>query len=525
MKVLITEPIADAGVEQLKQDFEVDVKTDLSPEQLKECISEYDALIIRSATQVDGEVISKAGKLKIIGRAGIGLDNVDVEAATKKGIIVANAPQSNIVSAAEHTIALLLTQCRNIPQANVSLKSGEWKRAKFEGAEVAGKILGVVGLGRVGAIVAQQALGLNMKVIAYDPFLSKERFVTLGAKRVEKLEDLLKRADFITVHLPKTKETIGMFGEREFSLMKDGVRIVNTARGGIFQEAALIKALRGGKVASAGIDVFEKEPCTSSPLFEFNQVVVTPHLGASTQEAQDRAGITIAEQVVAALKGEFVGNAVNIAAAEIEDAVKPFLPLTEKLGRLFTQITEGRPINEIEIEYAGNISRYNTSILTVAAFKGMFTPIVYEPVTYVNAPILARERGIEVKEVKTVSTRDYLNVVTIRGRDNEHEVTAGGTLVGKKNQERFVSIYDFDIDMLPSEFMAFFRYKDVPGIIGKVGTILGKNNINIANMQVGRKVLHGEALMGINVDIPIPEEVMEEIRQQAGISDAKFMTL
>jgi len=525
MKILITEPIAEAGVEQLKSDFEVDVKTDLTPEQLREVIKDYDALIVRSATQVTQEVIKQADNLKIIGRAGIGVDNIDVEAATKKGIIVANAPQSNVVSAAEHTIALLLAQCRNIPQANLSLKSGEWKRSKFEGVEVAGKTLGLVGLGRVGTIVAQQALGLGMKVIAYDPYLSKERFQTLGVERIEKLDNLLKRADFISVHLPKTKETIGMFGEREFALMKDGVRIVNTARGGIFQEAALIKALKEGKVASAGIDVFEKEPCTSSPLFEFSQVVVTPHLGASTQEAQDRAGIMIAEQVSAALKGEFVSNAVNIAAPEIEDAVKPFIPLTEKLGRLFTNITEGRPMNEIEIECAGNISRYDTSILTVAALKGIFTPIVHEPVTYVNAPILAKERGIELKEVKTNITRDYLNVVTVRGRDNEHEITAGGTLVGKNNQERFVSIYDFDIDMVPSKYMAFFRYKDVPGMIGKVGTILGKNNINIANMQVGRKVLHGEALMGINVDVPIPEEVMEEIRQQAGISDAKFMIL
>ena len=513
------------GIEKLKNShFDVDIRAEMSQEELRAVIGDYDALIVRSATQVTEEIINGGQKLKIIGRAGIGLDNVDVGAATRKGIIVANAPQSNVVSAAEHAITLLLAQCRNVPQANSSLRSGKWERKKFEGVEVSGKTLGIVGLGRVGTVVAKQALGLGMDVIAYDPYVSEERFRELKVDGTENLYDLLKVADFISFHLPKTKETQGMIGGKEFAAMKDGVRIVNTARGGIMEEKALIKALKEGKVASCALDVFEKEPLTKSPLFKFNQVIVTPHLGASTQEAQDRAGITIAEQVIAALKGEFVSYAVNIDAPAVEEKVKPFLPLVEKLGRLFTSISEGSPINEIEIEYAGNLHNYNISILTVAALKGLFTPVVTEPVTYVNAPIIAAERGIEVKEIKTATSRGYVDVITIRGKDRAKELSVGGTLVGK-NKERFVSIYDFDIDMVPSKYMAFFRYADLPGMIGIVGTILGKSGINIANMQVGRRVIGGEALMGINVDTPIPESVMREIQKKRGFSRAKFLIL
>lgn len=521
---MVAETIAPTAIDSLKGDFEVDVLTGLEPEELKKRIKEYDALIIRSATNVNADLIEAAENLKIIGRAGIGLDNVDVEAATRRGIVVANAPQSNVVSAAEHSVALLLAQSRNIHQANSSLKAGRWERSRFQGIEVAGKVLGVVGLGRVGAIVADIAGAMGMKVIAYDPYLSAERFQSIGVEKRETIDDVLKEADFLTVHLPKTKETIGMFGKKEFGLMKDGIRLINTARGGIFQEEALIEALKSGKVASAGIDVFEKEPCTSSPLFEYEQVLVTPHLGASTQEAQDRAGITIAEQVAAALRGDFVSNAVNISAGEIADGIKPFLSLVEKLGRMFTHISEGKTVSALEIEYAGKIANHDVSMLTVAALKGIFTPIVFEPVTYVNAPIMAKERGFEIKEVKTEVSKDYVNMVILRSRDTE-DIAIGGTLVGPKNQERFISIFDFDIDMVPSHYMAFFRYDDRPGMIGKVGKSLGDYNINIANMEVGRRVIGGEALMGINIDSPIPDSVLQEIIHEAGINYGKFLEL
>jgi len=524
MKALVADAIADLGVEQLRSaGIEVDVKTKLSPEELVKEIKNYDAIIVRSATKVTKEVIDAAPNLKIIGRAGIGLDNVDVDAATQRGIMVANAPEGNVISAAEHTLALLLAQARKIPQANTALKGSEWAR-KLKGVELYDKVLGVIGLGRVGALVAARAKGFEMRVVAYDPYVSKDRFQELGIELVDSLDELLKEADFITIHLPLTDSTRGLISDKEIGLMKNDVRIVNTARGGIIDEKALAKALESGKLAGAALDVFESEPCTSSPLFNLDQVVVTPHLGASTVEAQDRAGIIIAQQVTAGLKGEFVSNAVNIAAAKVEETVKPFLPLIEKLGRLLTHIADV-PINTIEIEYAGKIANSDVTILTVAALKGIFANVVHEPVTFVNAPLIAKERGIDIKEVKTKTATDYISTVTVRGGDSQGTISAGGTLVGKKNQERFISIYDFDIDMVPSEYMAFFRYEDKPGMIGKVGTVLGKNNINIANMQVGRRVLRGEALMGINVDSPISDKVMEDIKKEAGIADAKFMVL
>ncbi len=525
MRILVAEKIADSGIEMLRKDFEVDVKTNLSPEQLKEDIAKYDAIIVRSGTKVTRDIIERADNLKIIGRAGIGLDNVDMDTATRKGIVVANAPQSNIISAAEHTIALLLAQCRNIPQAFNSLRSGKWERNKFEGVELYGKTLGILGLGKIGTLVAQRANAFDMNVIAYDPYISKDRAAQLNVRLAETIDELLTESDFITIHLPKTLETVGIIGAKDIAKMKKGARIINAARGGLIDEEALADAIKSGHLAGAGVDVFDKEPCNDNPLFELDQVLVTPHLGASTLEAQDKAGITIAEQVLAALKGEFVSNAVNIAAAGVDDAIRPFLPLAEKIGRLLTYLVEKR-VGDLEVEYAGQISQYDISMLTVAVLKGMFEAVVHEPVTYVNAPILAKERGIEIKETKTAISRDYINVITVQTGDAEgKKISAAGTLLGKKDQERFVNIYDFDIDMVPSKYMAFFRYEDRPGMIGRVGTILGNNNINIANMQVGRKVLHGEALMGINVDVPIPSQVIGEIRSQAGITDAKFMVL
>lgn len=498
----------------------------MSAEELLEEIGKYDGLIIRSATKVTEEVISRADKLKVIGRAGIGVDNINLEAATKRGIIVANAPQSNTISAAEQTIALMLACARNIAQADASVKAGKWERSKFQGVEVYEKTLGILGLGRIGTLVASRAHGLGMKVVSYDPYVSKERFAQLGIERATKIEDVLKVADFITVHLPKTKETMGMFGEREFALMKDGVRLVNTARGGIYQIDALMNAINSGKVAAVGIDVFDVEPPTGNPVVECDAATCTPHLGASTVEAQDRAGTMIADQVIAGLKGEFVSNAVNIPLIPVEamEAVKPFLPLAEKLGKLFNKLTE-EGIHSIDVDYIGPISKYDTKLLTIAALRGFFDGVVEEQVNYVNAPVFAEERGIEVNESRKSSSQDYINVIRVRGKDGGEEITVAGTLVGNKNQERFVSIYEFDIDMMPTKYMAFFRYEDVPGMIGKVGTILGNHGINIANMQVGRKKIGGEALMGLNVDTPIPDAVIEEIKSAAGIGFAKFMTL
>jgi len=522
MKVLVKEKIAEAGVQQLRDDgFDVTFAPDMPADEMMKTIGEYDALIVRSATKVTADVIEASVKMKVIGRAGVGVDNVDVDAATKKGIIVCNAPTSNVISAAEHTIALLLAQARNIPQAVASLKAGKWERSKFGGTEVYEKTLGVVGMGRIGTLVASRAQGLGMRVIGHDPYVTKERFAQLGIEMIEQFDDLLKEADFITVHLPKTAETIGMFGEAEFSKMKDGVRLVNTARGGIYQEEALMAALDSGKVASVGIDVYPSEPCTDSPLFAYDQVVATPHLGASTTEAQDKAGTQIAEYVAAALKGEFVSTAVNIAAVspDVMEVFEPFLPLAEQIGKVYTHLAEGQ-IEELEIEFAGGLADYDTHLLTTAVLKGIFEHVVDEPVNYVNAPHLAEERGIVLKESKSTIMKDYANLVRLKGETDKGKVSIAGTTIGKKNEPRLVKLYDFDIDMVPSEHMAFFRYVDKPGMIGKVGTVLGGRKINIASMQVGRKKAGGTAVMGINVDEPIPADVLEEIKEQAGIEEA-----
>ncbi|HCG99378.1 MAG TPA: phosphoglycerate dehydrogenase [Actinobacteria bacterium] len=527
MKVLVKEKIAQAGIDSLKAaGFDVDVKVEMTAEELVEAIGEYDGLIIRSATKVTEEVINRADKLKVIGRAGIGVDNINIDAATKRGIIVANAPQSNIISAAEHTIALLLASARSIPQACSSTRAGKWERSKFQGIEVFEKVLGIIGLGRIGTLVATRAHGLGMKIFAYDPYVSKERYAQLGIERAGSIEDVLKVADFITVHLPKSKETMGMIGERELAMMKDGVRLINTARGGIYQQDPLINALTSGKVGGVGFDVFDTEPLTESPLFDFDQVICTPHLGASTVEAQDKAGTMIADQVIAGLKGEFVSNAVNIPLISVEamEAVKPFLALAEKLGRLFNALAEDG-IHSIDIEYVGQIAQHDTKLLTIATLKGVFENVVEEQVNYVNAPIFAEERGIEVNESKKSSSQDYVNLIRIKGSNGSEEIGVAGTIVGKKNQERFVNIYAFDIDMMPSKYMAFFRYEDVPGMIGRVGTILGENSINIANMQVGRKKIGGEALMGLNVDTPISDAVIDEIKSLPGVAYAKFMVI
>ena len=525
MRVLLTEKLSDAGIDLLRRDFQVDVRPELAGDGLVEAIAPYDALVVRSQTQVTADVIAAGENLKVVARAGIGLDNVDVEAATRRGVMVVNAPQSNIVSAAEHTIALLLAQARNIPQANADLKGGRWERSAYEGIELQGKTLGVLGLGRVGALVAQRAAAFGMRIIAFDPYVPKERAKEMGVELMPTLEALLVQADLITIHLPRTPDTEGLIGERELGLVKEGARLVNTSRGGIVDEQALAKALEDGKLDGAALDVFETEPTTESPLFGFDQVVVTPHLGASTTEAQDKAGTSVAEMVRLALSGEFVPYAVNVSAgAEVSESIKPYLPLAQKLGALLTGLAQGA-VRGVEAQYLGRIADVDTRVLTLAVVKGVLTGVVHEPVSFVNAPIIARERGIAISETRSTVSSDYVNLIHVKVDTDEGPVSVAGTLVGKRNAERVMQVNDYDIEMAPSKFMLFFTYGDRPGVIGQVGTILGQHDINIATMDVGRPTMGGTALMGLTLDSPVGQTVIEEIRSAIDAGPARFIVL
>jgi D-3-phosphoglycerate dehydrogenase len=534
-RVLIAEPLAAAGIELLASRHDVDVREGLTHTELLAAVAGADALVVRSATQVTAEVLAAAPDLKVVGRAGIGLDNVDVDAATRQGVMVVNAPQSNIISAAEHTVALILAQARNIPQAHAALRQARWERSRFQGSELYGKTVGIIGLGRVGALVAHRLLAFGVRLLAYDPYVSVERAaqmdVELGA-----LEEVLARADVVTIHLPKTAETTGLIGKDQLASMKRGARLVNTARGGIVDEAALAKAVESGHLASAALDVFTEEPTTTSPVLEVDNVVVTPHLGASTAEAQDKAGVAIAEQLLLALDGQFVPNAVNVDAGPVPDALRPYLPLAEKLGRLLTALTQGgpfagparsyaeggRPIGvggPVTATYTGEIAEHDTRVLTLAVLRGMFAEVVDEPVTYVNAPLLAAERGISITESSNRRSRDYVNLVTVAGPGRRGPVSVSGTILGPRNGERLVSVGELTVDLPPAEHMAFFWYADRPGVIGAVGSMLGAHGINIASMQVGRRSAGGEALMTITVDSAIPTEVMDRIVVEIGAHD------
>lgn len=482
-------------------------------------------MIVRSSTKITGDVIEAGDRLKVVGRAGIGLDNIDVETATRKGVLVVNAPQSNILSAAEHTMALLLSLARHVPAADASLRSGAWERDRFTGVELHGKTLGILGLGRIGTLVAQRAAAFGMRLLAYDPYVSKARAGQLGVELAAGIEELCRESDFITVHLPKTSETRAILGAKEFEFMKPGARVINVARGGIVDEQALLQAHRRGKVAGAAIDVYEKEPPGRHPFFEEPDFVLTPHLGASTEEAQAKAGVTIAEQVLLALRGEFAPYAVNIqGGAEYVETLRPFIPLTEKLGRILTGVA-GPGVNNLHFEFHGAISEQDTRILTLAGLKGLFSKIVHEPVTYVNAPLLASERGIEISETKSAVSHDFVNLILVSASSDDGTVTVGGSLVGKKDEERIVRVYDYAMDMAPERYMCFIRYRDRPGVIGEVGSVLGRSGINIASMQVSREKIGGEALMGLSVDEEIPEEVIDRISATIEARDAKFIDL
>ncbi len=525
-RVLVAEELAERGLESMRgAGLDVDVRVGLSPDELLQAVPGAAALVIRSATQVTAEVLAAGTDLVVVGRAGIGLDNVDVATATKRGVMVVNAPQSNVLSAAEQTIALMLAQARNIPQADADLKAGQWNRSRWAGVELYGKTLGIVGLGRVGVLVAQRANAFGMRLVAYDPYVSADRAHQLGIELAPTLEALVATADFLTIHLQKTKETIGLIDAELLAQAKPGLRLVNTARGGIVDEAVLAKAIEDGTIAGAAIDVFATEPTTESPLFGLPNVVVTPHLGASTVEAQDKAGQTIAEQVVLALRGEFVPFAVNLAATEANATVQPFLPLAERLGRLFTALAGG-VVDTLEVGYEGQIADYDCRVLTLGVLKGVLGPVVDEPVSFVNAPQLAEDRGLTVRETKQSSVRDYVNLVELRGTYGGRETHVAGTLYGKQSAPRIVGIDDHIVDApASSAHMLVVRNADVPGMIGKVGTILGDAGVNVDDMDVGKTAEGQAALMVLSTTAPVPDDVVDAIRNQEGVVDARAIEL
>jgi D-3-phosphoglycerate dehydrogenase len=517
-RVLVTEEIAERGLAGLRDaGYTVDVRLDLSPEQLLDEVRDADALIIRSATTVDAAVLAAGSRLAVVGRAGIGLDNVDVEEATRRGVMVVNAPQSNVISAAEHTMALLLAQARNVPQAHAALVAGRWERSRWEGVELADKTLAIVGLGRIGKLVAQRALAFGMRIVAYDPFVSAERARQLSVELLP-LDQLIVEADFLTVHLPKTKETVGLIGSDLLAKAKPELRLINVARGGIVDEQALVEALRDGRVGGAALDVFSAEPLTTSPLFGLPNVVVTPHLGASTREAQDKAGDTIAEMVRLAMAGEFVPFAVNVSAAEASETVRPFLALSERLGRLFGSLAEGAP-SPFEVAYEGQLAGYDTRILTLSVLKGLFGAVTDQPVTFVNAPQLAREHGVEVRETSTQTSVDYVNLITLRGAGH----TLAGTLSGRRSEPRIVNVDDHTTDVPPASHMLVVRNDDRPGMIGMVGTAVGDAGVNIADMDVGRSATAGSALMVLATTEPVPDPVVATLRAAPGITSVHVL--
>lgn len=519
-KVLVSEKLAEEGIQILKEKgFEVDVLLDMTPEELIATIPAYHALIVRSATQATREVIEAGVNLQVIGRAGVGIDNVDVEAATERGIIVCNAPFSNIVSAAEQTICLMLACARNTPQAYNSMHAGKWERSKFVGTELFEKTLAVFGLGRIGGLVAERARAFGMNLIGYDPYCTPERAAEMGVTLYDTVDEIVPLADFITVHLPKTKETIGMFGPEQYAAMKDGVILINTARGGIYNIESLADFIAAGKIGAAGIDVYEKEPCTESPLHEFENVILTPHLGASTKEAQARAGTQIAEYVAAGLDGSIVPTAVNMAPVppEVMDAVGPYVPACQIMGSLLAQINDDLP-NYLKITAAGSLAGADLSILAAGALGGILSNRNVSSVTPVNADAVARRHGIEVKTASTNDAREYASTVTLNADGEE----VACTLAGAGQTPRIVSLLGYPIEVVPSAHSLIFEYVDTPGKIGTIGTILGDAGINITTMQVGIKPEEKHALVFMNVEGPVGEDILEKLR---GALDLKNLWL
>jgi D-3-phosphoglycerate dehydrogenase len=518
--VLVAEELAPAALDVLAEDCEVRHVDGADRVALLPALADVDAVIVRSATQIDAEALAAGNRLKVVARAGVGLDNVDADAATARGVLVVNAPTSNITSAAEHAVALLMAAARNVPAANASLKSGEWKRSAFTGVELVDKTVGVVGLGRIGVLFAQRMAAFGVRLVAYDPYVPPARAGQLGVQLMP-LDHLLAESDFVSIHLPKTPETAGLIGEREIALMKPDAILVNAARGGLVDEHALAQALKEGRLRAAAVDVFATEPCTDSPLFAEPRAVVTPHLGASTAEAQDKAGLAVARSVKLALAGEFVPDAVNVQGGAVAEDLRPSLPLVERLGRLFTALAAGVPAN-LTVDIRGEIAAFDVSVLQLAALRGVFTDVVEEQVTFVNAPLLAADRGIEVVLTSTEECPDYRNLLTVRGTlPDGSVVSVGGNLTGPRMVQKLVGVNGFDVEVALAEHMVFLTYEDRPGVVGAVGQLLGQSGVNIAGMQVARQSEGGSALMVLTVDSAIRPGTLDEIGAAVGATQVR----
>jgi D-3-phosphoglycerate dehydrogenase / 2-oxoglutarate reductase len=532
-RVLVAENIGSSGIDLLREHFEVDVANGWSREELAEHIGDYEGILIRSATKLDAELLGRATRLRAVGRAGVGVDNVDVPAATKRGIIVANAPQSNVITAAEHTVALLLALARNVPQAHASLTSGKWERSKFSGVELNEKTLGILGFGRIGQLVAHRALALGMRVIAYDPYVGAERYRDMSVEQAHAPEDLYAEADFITLHLPKTPETEGWLNAEALAKCKDGVRILNVARGPLVVDEDLQAALDSGKVAGAALDVFRTEPITDHPLFGYKNVIVTPHLGASTAEATDRAGFQAAEQVVAALTGGVVTSAVNVPAIPSEDMelLGPFVSLCRALGRIASSVAEGASVDRVESEFLGAIAERDTRLLAIQVLLGVLQGHTEEEVNEVNAPAIAEERGIELAETKRSVAQDYTDLVRVTLSGGEHSVRVVGTLIGRRNRAHLLEVWGQRFAVQLEDHITVFRYRDVPGMIGRVGTSFGEHGINIVSAAVGHQPPSGggrddgQAVMALTTDAAVPQAVIDELVASDGFEAGRTVSL
>jgi len=526
MKILVTDPLSEKGIEVLEKPpgFEVEVNTSLTHEELLGIIKNYDALVIRSATKVSGDVIEAADRLKVIGRAGIGLDNVDIGAASKRGIVVMNTPEGNVIATAEHAIAMLMAVSRSIPQAVASMRAHRWEKKRFQGRELFDKTLGVIGFGRVGRVVAERANGLKLSVIAYDPHIPADSIRRTGVEPVS-LDELLARADCISVHTPLTPDTRSLINAECFAKMKRGVLLVNCSRGGIVNERDLYQALREGVVAGAALDVFEKEPPVDSPLLDLDNVIATPHLGAATDEAQENVAVAVANQIVDYLQKGTISNAVNVPSVDGETmaTLRPYLTLSEKLGSMIIQITRGG-IQELAVDYIGDVARYDTVPLTISLLKGMFTPILGPEVNFVNAPVLARERDIKVKESKRSEAEDFTNLITVRMKTTELENTVSGTIFGRRDP-RIVRINDFRLEsVLEGHLLLIYNY-DKPGTIGAIGTCLGRHRINIATMDVGQVIESGQNIILLRTDTPVPPDAQRDLLDLANVTFVQKLEL
>ena len=529
-KVLVAEKVGASGIDLLRAHFDVDTAFDQDDFDLPGRIGEYDGILIRSATRMDADLIAAGEKLRVIGRAGVGVDNVDVPAATKRGIVVANAPQSNVVTAAEHTVGMLLALARNIPQAHMALVGGDWARSKYSGIELMDKTLGILGFGRIGQLVAERARGFGMRVLAYDPFVSAERYRELGVEKATSSDDVYREADFITLHLPKTPETEGWLDAEALAKCKDGVRVINVARGPLIVDEDLQAALESGKVGGAALDVFRSEPITDHPLFGLPNVVVTPHLGASTAEANDRAGFQAAEQIVAALNGGTVTSAVNAPAVKAEDleVLGPFMPLARHLGRLAVALSPGSSVDTLEVEHLGAIAERDTRPLTTEALLGVLSGHTEEDANAVNAPLLAEERGIEVSETRNPHARDFTELLRVTVVSGGERTRVVGTVLGSHHRPHLLEAWDqrFNLQLEPN--LAFFKYRDMPGMIGRVGTAFGDAGVNIASAAVGYTPEGADnpcAVMVVTLGTPAPQPVLDQLLAQDDFVSARAVTL